>query len=89
MKNFSKIIEYLFYLFVLLLPLQTRWIWHYGKLGDGQSQYLTYSLYGTEILLALILILALIYINLCSILRSIEKVEFFFVRKSIKDRKFL
>jgi hypothetical protein len=61
MKNFSKIIEYLFYLFVLLLPLQTRWIWHYGKLGDGQSQYLTYSLYGTEILLALILILALIY----------------------------
>jgi len=62
MKNFTKTIEYLFYLFVFLLPIQTRWIFYYGKLGNEQSQYLTYSLYGTEILLGLFLFLGLIYI---------------------------
>lgn len=61
MKNLAKIIEYLFYLFIFLLPWQTRWIWHYGRLGEGSSQYLTFSLYGTEILLVVILILALVY----------------------------
>ncbi|MBN1325560.1 hypothetical protein JW977_01070, partial [Candidatus Falkowbacteria bacterium] len=62
MKKFAKIIEYLFYLFIFLLPIQTRWIFNYGKLGSEQSQYLTYSLYGTEILLGLILFLGLIYV---------------------------
>ncbi len=61
MTKLAKIIEYLFYLFIFLLPWQTRWIWHYGMLGDGDSQYLTFSLYATEVLLVLILILALIY----------------------------
>jgi hypothetical protein len=61
MAKLSKIIEYLFYLFIFLLPLQTRWIWHYGQLGNGSSQYLTLSLYATEILLWLIILLALVY----------------------------
>ncbi len=57
-----KTIEYLFYLFVFLLPWQTRWIWHYGQLGSsGPSEYLTFSLYGTEILFFLVLVLAFIY----------------------------
>jgi hypothetical protein len=62
MTKFAKTIEYLFYLFIFLLPWQTRWIWHLGKLGNGESQYLTYSLYGTEILFWLIGILAVIYL---------------------------
>jgi len=61
MAKLAKIIEYLFYLFIFLLPWQTRWIWHYGQLGEGISQYLTFSLYGTEILLWLIFVLAIIY----------------------------
>ncbi|HDQ22886.1 MAG TPA: O-antigen ligase family protein [Candidatus Uhrbacteria bacterium] len=61
MQKFAKIIEYLFYIFVFLLPWQTRWIWHYGKLGAESSQYLIFSLYGTEIILFLIFILVLVY----------------------------
>jgi O-antigen ligase len=61
MKKFKKIIEYLFYLFIFLLPWQTRWIWHWGNLGDGTSQYLSFSLYATEILLLIILLLTLVY----------------------------
>ncbi len=61
MNKLAKTIEYLFYLFIFLLPWQTRWIWHYGQLGNGPSEYLTFSLYGTEILFFIILILALIY----------------------------
>jgi O-antigen ligase len=61
MNKLAKTIEYLFYLFIFLLPWQTRWIWHYGSLNGGQSEYLTFSLYGTEILLWLILVLAIIY----------------------------
>ncbi len=61
MNKLAQIIEYLFYLFVFLLPWQTRWIWYYGKLGEGISQYLSFSLYATEILLFIILILTLYY----------------------------
>jgi len=61
MTKLAKTIEYLFYLFIFLLPWQTRWIWHYGSLNGGQSEYLTFSLYATEILLWLILLLAIIY----------------------------
>jgi len=61
MPKLAKTIEYLFYLFIFLLPWQTRWIWHYGSLNGGQSEYLTFSLYGTEILLWLILFLSIIY----------------------------
>ncbi|MFA5187802.1 MAG: O-antigen ligase family protein [Patescibacteria group bacterium] len=61
MPKFAKTIEYLFYLFIFSLPWQTRWIWHYGSLNGGQSEYLTFSLYATEILLWLILFLTIIY----------------------------
>jgi len=61
MLKLNKIIEYLFYAFVFLLPWQTKWIWHYGKLDDEVSQYLSLSLYGTEILLFIILALAIIF----------------------------
>lgn len=61
MTKFKKIIEYLFYTYIFLLPWQARWIFSYGQLGDEISQYLTLSLYGTEILFVLVIILAIIY----------------------------
>ncbi|MBD3359399.1 MAG: hypothetical protein GF365_01680 [Candidatus Buchananbacteria bacterium] len=61
MNKLAKIIEYLFYAFVFLLPWQTRWIWHYGQLAEGTSQYLSFSLYGTEIILFILLALTLYY----------------------------
>ena len=53
----QKIINYLLLLFLFLLPLQTRWIWHYGELNKGYWEYGTFSIYATEILLWVILLL--------------------------------
>lgn len=44
-------------LFLFLLPWQTRWIYQAGELNGGYWEYGTFSLYGTEILLWLIIIL--------------------------------
>jgi len=52
MKYLTKTIEYGLYLLVFLLPLGTRWI-----IRAGETEYLTYSLYGTDILLVLLLAL--------------------------------
>ncbi|MFA5062320.1 MAG: O-antigen ligase family protein [Patescibacteria group bacterium] len=55
-----KISNYLLWIFLFLLPWQTRWIWHYGKLNGGAWEYGTYSLYGTEILWALLVVFFII-----------------------------
>jgi len=60
MIKLNKTIEYLFYLFVFLLPWQTRWFWHIGQLGGQTSQYLSFSLYATEVLFFIIIFLAVI-----------------------------
>ena len=52
MKYLTKTIEYGLYLLAFLLPLGTRWI-----IKAGPTEYLTYSLYGTDILLILLLML--------------------------------
>jgi|FLOH01.1.fsa_nt_gi O-antigen ligase len=52
-----KIVEYLFYLFIFALPLQTRLIYQTGELNGGFWEYGTKALYGTEILLSVIFIL--------------------------------
>ena len=57
----KKVIEFGIYLLVFLLPWQTRWIFEAGKINGAASEYLTYSLYGVDILLVSLLILALIY----------------------------
>jgi len=49
-----KIIEYLFYLFIFLLPWQTRFIYQQGVLNGNNWEYGTFSLYSTELLLGLI-----------------------------------
>ena len=56
MKYLNKTIEYGLYLLVFLLPIQTRWI-----IKAGDTEYLSYSLYGTDILLILVLLLFAIY----------------------------
>lgn len=58
MKRFSleKLFEYFLFVFVFLLPWQTRWIIKAGQINGGVNEYLTYSLYGTDILLVLLLV---------------------------------
>ncbi len=59
LKNFwlNKIPDYLLFIFLFLLPWQTRYIWHYGELNNGYWEYGTFSIYATEILLWVILLL--------------------------------
>jgi len=57
MDKLKKIIEFGFYLFLFLLPWQTRLIWHEAYLNGFVWEYGRFSLYGTEILLWLILLL--------------------------------
>ena len=50
-------IEYGLYLLVFLLPIQTRWIIKEGSINGGHWEYGTISLYGTDILLILLVFL--------------------------------
>ncbi len=52
-----KVYNLLLLAFLFLLPWQTRYIWNYGELNKGYWEYGTFSIYGTEILLWIILIL--------------------------------
>ena len=61
MKYLAKTIEYGLYLLVFLLPIQTRWIIKAGVLNGGPWEYGTYSLYGTDILLIIVLLLFVIH----------------------------
>lgn len=60
MKILEKIIEYGIYLFVFLLPWQTRLILAEGNL-NGYSEYGTMSIYATEILLWAIFLLTVVW----------------------------
>jgi len=57
MKYLNKTIEYGLYLLVFTLSIQTRWIIKAGGLNGGYSEYLTFSLYGTDVLLILLLLM--------------------------------
>lgn len=58
-KLLQKLIACGLYLFIFLLPWQTRWIWQEGVLKGGRWEYGMMSLYGTDILLLVILVLSL------------------------------
>lgn len=58
--NIKKTIEYLLYLVLFFLPLQTRFIWHEGFLGDGVWEYGTFSLYIFDIIMLPLLILLVV-----------------------------
>ncbi len=55
MKILEKAIEYGFYLFLFLLPWQTRLIWHDAALNGFTWEYGRFSLYATQIILWLVL----------------------------------
>lgn len=60
MNFLNKIINWGLCLFVFLLPWQTRWIYHDEFIRGSAWEYGRLSLYGTEILLAVLLVLAVI-----------------------------
>lgn len=53
----KKITNYLLLGFLFLLPWQTRYIWQEGMLNQGHWEYGTFSIYATEILLWVIVVL--------------------------------
>jgi hypothetical protein len=56
--SLKKTIEYGSYLLLFILPWQPRWIFHEGKIAGGTSEYLSYSLYASDILMIILLCLA-------------------------------
>src|SRR3989344_3346330 len=76
-----KIYNLLLLAFLFLLPWQTRYIWQYGELNSGYWEYGTFSIYATEILLWIILILFFVQHYL--------KKEFFLNLKNKPPRIFL
>jgi O-antigen ligase len=64
MKTFKQVITYLIYFFIILLPLQTRLIYKSATIKSEHFEYGSLSLYGTEILLGLIMILSIIYFSI-------------------------
>ena len=72
MAKLKKIIEYLLYLFIFLLPLQTRLIWYDTYLNGYVWEFGRFSLYGTEILLWLILLLYLFWLNRAGQFKSLN-----------------
>jgi len=60
---FNKIVEYAFYVYLFLLPWQTRYIINYGFL-NGPIEYGTYALYATDILLIIVFLLSWFYKNI-------------------------
>lgn len=59
--NIEKIIEYLIYIFVFLLPFQTRYIFSYLTLGNVEFEYGKLSIYVSDIIFALIIFLFLFF----------------------------
>jgi hypothetical protein len=61
MKTLKQVITWLIYGFIILLPLQTRWIYKAGSIDGQYFEYGTLSLYGTELLLGVMIVLGIIY----------------------------
>ena len=62
MTKLAKIIEFGFYLFLFLLPWQTRLIWQDAFLNNYVWEYGRFSLYGSELILWLILLLSAVWL---------------------------
>ncbi|MFH1030828.1 MAG: O-antigen ligase family protein [bacterium] len=56
----KTIVKYLLILYIFLLPIQTRFIYYQAMLNNGEWEYGTKSLYATEILLLIIILLYII-----------------------------
>ena len=55
--NVEKVSDYIWYVFIFFLPWQTRLFLRPGQMNGTYSEYLTIALYGTDLLLLLVLIL--------------------------------
>ena len=60
-KKINLIVEYGLYLLAFILPLQTRLIIKAGEINGGYWEYGTISLYGTDIVLLLLLLLFIVH----------------------------
>lgn len=70
----KRITEYLLYLLVFLLPLQTRYFFRMGELNGGYFEYGSISLYGSDILIIILLILFLFQFRWKEIDNKIDKI---------------
>jgi len=61
MNKIKKLIEYFLYFFAFIITLQTRWIIKPGELNNGYFEYGTISLYATDILIIIILLIFIIH----------------------------
>ncbi len=77
MVKLTKTIEYLFYLFIFLLPWQTRLIWHEATINGFTWEYGRFSLYGTELMLWVVLVLYLFWLIKSKRLASLKLTYFF------------
>ncbi|MBN1778867.1 MAG: O-antigen ligase family protein [Candidatus Buchananbacteria bacterium] len=59
MSKLKKIVEWLFYFYLFVLPWQTRLIWRDSALNGDVFEYGRFSLYGSQILFGAIIFLAL------------------------------
>jgi O-antigen ligase len=62
MEKLRQLICWLIYGFVFLLPFQTRWIYQQGQLNGADWEYGTFSLYATEALFLVVLILGVFFV---------------------------
>lgn len=58
MEKIRKLNIYLLCLWTFLLPWQTRYLWRLGEINGGYWEYGTISIYGTDIILFLFLIIS-------------------------------
>lgn len=82
MKKITRIIEFGFYLFIFLLPWQTRLIWRDAFLNGFVWEYGRFSLYGTELLLGAVLFFYFIWLLKN---RRLQKFDFSFFWQRIKQ----
>ena len=62
-NKLSKWIEYLIYVFVFLIPWQTRYIYKYLTLNGSEFEYGKFSIYLSELVLILVIIFLIFYIK--------------------------
>ncbi len=64
-KNYKlgRLIEYLLYIFVFLIPWQTRYIYKYLSLGGEVFEYGKLAIYVSEAVLLLLIFLALFFLR--------------------------
>jgi len=58
--SLTKITEWMFYLFIFLLPWQTRYVFRWGEM-NGRWEYGDVSVFATDIILGILLVLMLVW----------------------------